>query len=116
MNAITSSKEDLRKELTENFSARMDKMQNEVEASQAPSSQEVMAKISKKVSHFKHTGNEDQFNFNSTVEDHLDAAKKNMEKVTPKDAEREFVHKAAEELDKSKDAGRLRSKVMMTSK
>jgi len=32
MNAITSSKEDLRKELTENVSARMDKMQNEVKA------------------------------------------------------------------------------------
>jgi len=47
MNAITSLKEDLRKELTENF--RMDKMQNEVKATQAITSQEVMAKISKKV-------------------------------------------------------------------
>ena len=34
MNAITSSKEDLWKELTENVSARMDKMQSEAEAIQ----------------------------------------------------------------------------------
>ena len=44
------------------------------------------------------------------MEEHLYAVKKNMEKVTPKDSERERVRKAAEELDKGKEAIWIRQK------
>jgi len=53
---------------------RLDKFQCEVEASQVSTSQEALAKINKKVYHFKKKGNKGQFNFNQTVEDHIDAA------------------------------------------
>jgi len=100
--------EDLQKELTGNFSARMDKMQNKVEASQATSLQEVMAKTSKKVYHFKHKGNENQLNFNLTVKDHLDAPWKRAWKRSCLRTLRE--REAAEELNNGKEAIRIRQK------
>jgi len=46
------------------------------EASQASTSQEVLAEINKKGYNFKRKGSKAQFNFNVTVEDHIDAAKR----------------------------------------
>ena len=63
-------------------------------------SQEVMVKMNKKAYHFKKKGNEAQFIFNSTVEDHIDAAKKILGKVAPNsDADKAALEKATTELD-----------------
>jgi len=52
MNAITAG-------IEANFSARFDySFQHNVEASQASTSQEILAKINKKACHFKRKGNE----------------------------------------------------------
>ena len=52
MNAITATKGSIEG----NFTARLDKLQRKMEASQASTSQEVMAKINKKGYHFKKKG------------------------------------------------------------
>ena len=88
--------------------AKLDKLQCEVEASQASTSQEVMAKMNKKAYHFKKKGNEAQFIFNSTVEDHIDAAKKTLGKMAPNsDADKASLEKATTELDQGKEAIRV---------
>ena len=79
MNAITTMKDGIEA----NFTAKPDKFQRELQASQASTLQEVMAKINKKAYHFKEKSNESQFTFNSMVEDHIDVAKKTMGKMAP---------------------------------
>ena len=80
-----------------------------MEASQASTSQEVLAKINKKAYHFKKKGNEVQFTFNSTVEDHINAAKKSPGNMAPNsDADKSALEKATAELDQGIEAIRVR--------
>ena len=107
INAITATKDGIEV----NFTAKLDKLQREVEASQASTSQEVMAKMNKKAYHFKKKGNEAQFIFNSMVEDHIDAAKKTLGKMAPNsDTDKASLEKATTELDQGKEAIRVRQK------
>jgi len=107
MNAIAATKDGIEA----NFTARLDKFQRDVEASQANTSQEVLAKINKKAYHFKRKGNEAQFSFNTTVEDHIDAAKKTLIKMAPaSEADKAALEKATAELDQGKEAIRIRQK------
>ena len=107
MSAITTTKDGIEA----NFTAKLDKLQCELESSQDSTSQEVMAKMNKKAYHFKKKGNEAQFIFNSTVEDHINAAKKTLGKMAPNsDADKAALEKATTELNQGKEAIRVRQK------
>ena len=50
---------------------------------QESSSQEVVQKLNKRAYHFQKKANEAQFNFNSTLEDHISTVKKELKKLKP---------------------------------
>ena len=79
MDAIQASKQ----ELQEDFSSEISKLQQDVRTSQESSSQEVVKKLNRRAYQFQKKGNEAQFNFNSGVEDHISAAKKELKKLNP---------------------------------
>ena len=83
----------------------LDKFQHDMVASQASSSQEVLAKLNKKAYQFKKKGNEAQFTFNCAVEDQINAVKKSLAKMAPtSDADKAALEKATAELDQGKEA------------
>ena len=79
MDAIQS----MQRELKVDFSEQISQLKKEVTAGQESSSQEVVKKLNKRMYQFQHKGNEAQYSFNSSVEDHLESAKKELVKLTP---------------------------------
>ena len=79
MDAIQSAQ----RELKADFSEQISQLKKEVTAGQESSSQEVVKKLNKRTYQFQRKGNEAQYCFNSSVEDHLEAAKKELAKLTP---------------------------------
>ena len=76
MEAIQTTKSDLKAD----FNDQMAKLKQDVTASRECSSQEVVKKLNKRVYQFRRKGNEAQYAFNSTVEEHMSAAKKELAK------------------------------------
>ena len=70
-------------DLDKKFSSSIAKLQKEVTTGQEETSQEVVKRITKRAYQFQKKGNEAQFMFNSTVEEHIETAKKEMAKVLP---------------------------------
>ena len=79
LDAISASKKDLQAEFTD----KLAKLQKEVTAGQESSSQEVVEKIQKRSYQFRRKGNEEQFKFNASVDEHLGAAKKELSNHRP---------------------------------
>ena len=97
LDAIDASKKDLQTE----FSTKITKLQQEVTAGQESSSKEVVQKIQKRAYQFRRKGNEEQFKFNSAVEEeeHFDAAKE-LGKLEPRgEAEKKIVEHMKAHLD-----------------
>ena len=77
LTAINSSKKDLQAE----FLVKLAKLQQDVTAVQESSSQEVVQKIQKRSYQFRRKSNEEQFKFNSAVEEHLEVTAKELDKL-----------------------------------
>jgi len=94
--AIEESKQDIRGKI----STRISTLQQEVAAGQESSSQEVLKKISQRSYQFQRKGCEVQFRFNCSMEDHLEAAKKELSKLSPaSETEKAIVHNTSTHLE-----------------
>ena len=71
MEAIQTTQKDLKAD----FSAQILKLKKEVMARQESLSQEVVKKLNKWAYQFQRKGNEAQYSFNSSIEEHIEAAK-----------------------------------------
>ena len=78
MDTICSTQWKLKADFTEQIS----KLKRKVTAGQESSSQEVVKKLNKYTYHFQRKENEAQYLFNSSAEDHLESAKKELTKLT----------------------------------
>ena len=101
MDAIQSSKREMQQEL----SSKLEKLQKEVTSGQESASQEVVKRIEKRSYQFRRKGNEEQFKFNASVEEHIEAAKKELEKLAPTDkGQKGIVQRTAQHLDEGTKA------------
>ena len=89
MEAIQTTKSNLKAD----FNDQMVKLKQDVTASQECSSQEVVKKLNKRVYQFRRKGNEAQYAFNSTVEEHMSVAKKELAKLPAEDEQEKAVVK-----------------------
>ena len=106
LDAIDASKKDLETE----FSTKITKLQQEVTAGQESSSKEVVQKIQKRAYQFRRKGNEEQFKFNSAVEEHFDAVKE-LGKLEPHgEAENKIVKHMKAHLDEGTKTIAVRQK------
>ena len=80
------------------FAAKFNEFHQEMVAYQAACSQSVMEKLNRKMHTFKKKGCEAQFVFNDKVDDHVQAAKKQLDKITATDdsSQRALEHAKAE--------------------
>ena len=107
MDAITGAK----KEMEDKFSASMEELRRNVTASQEIASEEVVTKLKQRTYQFRKKGNEAQFQFNSSVEDHVQSAKRELAKLTPTDAsDQASVRRATLHLDQGLQAIACRQK------
>ena len=107
MDAISTTKDSIERQ----FTSKLDKLQQEVAANQASCSQEVMSKLNKRPYQFRRKGNEAQFLFNESVDERIDAAKRQLDLVpTPDDTTKQTLKRAVSELDQGKEAIRVRQK------
>ena len=98
-------------ELQSEFSAQIAKLQHDAVAGQENLSQEVVKKLNRQVHQFQKKGNEAQFNFNASIEDHIDAAKKELGKSNPTgDQENTIIKKVIAHLDEGMKAIEVRQK------
>ena len=89
------------------FSAKLDEkltqFQQELTSTQASCSQQVLDKLNKKTYSFKKKGCEEQFTFNDKEDDCVQAAKKQLSKITASDdPSRQGLKQARIELEKVK--------------
>ena len=107
MDAITGEK----REMEDKFTASMDELRRKLTASQEDASEEVVTKLKQRSYQFRRKGNEAQFQFNSSVEDHVQSAKREIAKLTPTDAkDQASVRKAMAHLDQGLQAIACRQK------
>ena len=71
--------------MQEELLSKLEKLQKEVTSGQESASQEVVKKIEKRSYQFQRKGNEEQFKFNTLVEEHMGAAIKELGKLSPTD-------------------------------
>ena len=92
--------------LDKKFFSSITELKNEVTAGQEAASQEVVKRIDKCSYQFQKKRNEMQFLFNATVDEYIDAARKELAKVIPGATEEQQVtiKKAVLELDKGSKA------------
>ena len=107
MDTIKASGEELKSD----FSSQISKLQQDVTATQESSSQEVVKKLNKRAYQFQKKGNEAQFIFNSSVEDHISAAKKELKKLDPTgEQDKTTLKNATTHLDEGIKAIEVRQK------
>ena len=107
MDAIQASKQ----ELQVDFLSQISKLQHDVTTSQESSSQEVVKKLNRRAYQFQKKGNEAQFNFNSSVDDHISAAKKELKKLTPTgEQDRAIIQNVTNHLDEGTKLIEVRQK------
>ena len=93
------------------FAFKLDKLQQEVAANQASCSQEVMTKLNKRPYQFKRKGNEAQFLFNESVDDQINAVKRQLDLIpTPDEASKQALKRAVSELYQGKETICVRQK------
>ena len=97
MDAIQASKHDLQKDFTD----QMAKLKSEVTAGQESFSQEVVKKLNKRTYQFRRKRNEAQYTFNTTVEEHIDAARKEHGKLNPVEENDKAIVKKTDELSET---------------
>ena len=92
--------------LDKKFSSSISKLKQDVTAGQEAASQEVVKRINKRSYQFQKKGNEAQFVFNATVEEHVETARTELSKVMPAVTEEQqlTIKKAVAELDKGAKA------------
>ena len=84
--------------------SKLEKLQKEVTSGQENTSQEVVKKIEKCTYQFYRKGTKEQFRFNASVEEHMEAAKE-LGKLTPTNKEQKAkVHRTAQHLDEAMKA------------
>ena len=104
MDAIQSSKREMQEEL-------LSKLQKDVTSGQESASQEVVKKLEKRSYQFRRKGNEEQFKFNASVEEHIEAAKKELGKLAPTDdGQKGTVQHTAQHLDEGTKVIAVRQK------
>ena len=107
MDTIQVSKQDLQKDFTD----QMCKLRSEVTAGQESSLQEVVKKLNKRTYQFKRKGNEAQYTFNTTIEEHIDAVRKELRKLNPvEENNKAIVMKTGELLKEGIKATEVRQK------
>ena len=107
MDAITGMK----REMEEKFSSSLEELQRKVTANQESSSEEVVSKLKQRAYRFKQKGNEAQFAFNSSVEERIQSAKRELTKLTTADSkDQSSVRKATIQLDEGLKAIACRQK------
>ena len=107
MDAIQASKQGLQKDFTD----QMWKLKSEVTAEQESSSQEMVKKLNKRTYQFKRKGNETQYTFNTTAEEHIDAARKELGKLNPvKENDKAILKKTGKLLKEGIKAIKVRQK------
>ena len=107
MDAIQSSKREMQEEL----SSKLEKLQKEVTSGQESASQEVVKRIEKRSYQFRRKGNEEQFKFNASMEEHMGAAMKELGKLTPADeGQKAIVQRTTQHLDEGTKALAVRQK------
>ncbi|XP_065915901.1 uncharacterized protein [Dysidea avara] len=95
----------------EQFAAKFSEFRQEMVASQAACSQSVMEKLTRKTHTFKKKGCEAQFVFNDKIDDHVQAAKKQLEKITATDEpSQRALEQAKAELEQGDEEIRVRQK------
>ena len=77
--AIQNSKHEVEQKVT----ASLEKLKREVTEGQERSSLELASKINKSTYQFRRKGNEAQFQFNTSVEDSISSARKEITQVAP---------------------------------
>ena len=101
MFAIQSSKREMQEEL----SSKLEKLQKEVTYGQESTSQEIVKRIEKHSYQFRRKGNEEQFKFNVSVEEHMGVAMKELGKLTSADeGQKAIVQRTTQHLDKGTKA------------
>ena len=101
MDTIRSTQRELKADFTEQIS----KLKREVRVGQESSSQEVVKKLNKRTYQFQRKGNEAQYLFNSSVENRLESAKKELTKLTPaSDVQTAIVKRVKTYLDEGTKA------------
>ena len=107
MEAIQTTQKDLKTD----FSAQISKLKKEVTAGQESLSQEVVKKLNKRAYQFQRIGNEAQYAFNLSIEEHIESAQKEVAKLTPaNEQEKAIVTKAKNCLDEGIKAIEIRQK------
>ena len=98
--------------LDKKFSSSISKLQQEVTAGQEATSQEVVKRINKRSYQFQKKGNEAQFMFNATVEEHIESAKRELTKVLPSSGgdQKLAITKVVAELEEGTKAIAVRQK------
>ena len=109
-NQLMSTISDSKKELQEKIASDLSKLCQEVSEGQECTSQEVARMMGKRSYQFRKKGNEAQFDFNTKVEDHIEAARKELGKVTPSNPDKATVSKAIAHLDEGTKAIVVRQK------
>ena len=83
----------------------IDHLKCDVTDVQQKASQELAAKINKSSYQFRRKGNKVQYNFNSTIDESITAAKQELEQMKPtKKGQQECLKKAKAHLDEGKKA------------
>ena len=107
MEAIAATKSGMEQQ----FATNLHELRQEVAATQANCSQQVLEKLNRKSCTFKKKGCEHQFVFNDKVDDRLQNAQKQLDKITTADnASKQALEWAKVELDQGKDEIRVRQK------
>ena len=107
MDAIAATKSGMEQQ----FATNLHELRQEVAAMQANCSQQVPEKLNRKSCTFKKKGCEHQFVFNDKVDDHLQNAQKQLDKIaTADDTSKQALEQAKVELDRGKDEIRVRQK------
>ena len=94
----------MQEKLSSKLSSKLEKLQKEVTSGQESASQEVVKKIEKRTYQFHRKGNKEQFRFNASVEEHMEAARELGKLTSTNEGQKAKVHCTAQNLDKGMKA------------
>ena len=103
----------IERQFTAKLDERLSQFQPEMTSTQVTCSQQVLDKLNKKVYSFKKKGCKEQFSFNDKVDDQVQAAKKQLDKITTgDDSSRRALEQAKMELEKGEEEIRFHQKLI----
>ena len=103
----------IERQLEAKLDEKLSQFQWEMSSTQASCSQQVLDKLSKNTYAFKKKGCEEQFCFNDKVDDRVQAAKKQLTKITTgDDSSQRALEQARKELEKGEEELHFRQKLI----